>query len=256
MASARSRRRNLSRLRAAATGDGTVTINHEDLAIVAAEQGLAAADADRLWNALCARGAGRQRFDTAHVAYYFGALIVISAMGFFMTLAWSAVGGIGLTAFAVAYGVAFWFAGESLWKRGLSTPGGLLFTMAVSMTPLAVYGIQDAAGLWPQGDPGAYRGYYTHVRGSWIIIELVTIGVGTSAIVSRPFPFLMAPIAFALWFMSMDLTPLVFGATKYQLGIAQVGVDVVRPGDVVAAYWVDLKNRLRQTSRSGGTCSA
>jgi hypothetical protein len=118
--------------------------------------------------------------------------------------------------------------------------------MAVSMTPLAVYGIQDAIGIWPQGDPGAYRGYYTQVRGSWIIIELVTVGIGTAAIVARPFPFLTAPIAFALWFMSMDLTPLLFGASaagwesgewvSMWFGLALLG----------AAYWVDLRNRLRQ----------
>jgi hypothetical protein len=225
---------------------GSVTITHDDLVSVAAAHGVPTADVDRLWNALHARGAGRQRFDAAHVAYYFGALVVISAMGFFMTLAWSAVGGLGLTAFAVAYAVAFWITGASLWTRGLSTPGGLLFTMAVCMTPLAVYGIQDATGLWPQGDPGAYRDYYTYVRGSWIIIELATIGIGTAAIVARPFPFLTAPIAFALWFMSMDLTPLVFGAAEYDwesrmwvsmwFGLAML----------LAAYWVDLRNRLRQ----------
>ncbi|HUE86925.1 MAG TPA: hypothetical protein VMO26_12695 [Vicinamibacterales bacterium] len=225
---------------------GTVTISHEDVAAVAAEHGLTAADAVRLWNALCARGAGRPRFDAAHVAYYFGALVVISAMGFFMTLAWSAVGGIGLTALAAAYGVAFWMAGESLWRRELSTPGGLLFTMAVSMTPLAVYGIQDAVGIWPQGDPGAYREYYTHVRSSWIIIELATIGIGTAAIACRPVPFLSAPIAVALWFMSMDLTPLVFGAADYGWD-SRLWVSVwFGLGMLLVAYWIDLKNSLRQ----------
>jgi hypothetical protein len=233
-------------LRTARLARGTLTIDHDDLAIVAAEHGLGADDVDRLWNALHARGVGRQRFDGAHVAYYFGALIVISAMGFFMTLAWSAVGGIGLTAFAGAYAVAFWIAGESLWKRGLVTPGGLLFTMAVAMTPLAVYGIQDATGLWPQGDPGAYRDYYTRVRGSWIIIELVTIGIGTAAILARPFPFLTAPIAFALWFMSMDLTPLVFGASDHDWESRKWVSMWFGLAMLLAAYWVDLKNRLRQ----------
>ena len=225
---------------------GVVTISREDLCLVATEHGLSTKDADRLWNALCARGAGRPRFDGAHVAYYFGALVVISAMGFFMTLAWSAVGGVGLTAFAAGYAVAFWMAGETLWKRGLSTPGGLLFTMAVCMTPLAVYGVQDAMSLWAQGDPGAYREYYTHVRGSWITLELATIAVGTAAILHRPFPFLTAPIAVALWFMSMDLTPLLFGKTEYSweerkwvslwFGLAML----------LVSYWVDLKNHLRQ----------
>ena len=231
---------------AATLASGTITINHEDLATVAAAHGLNAADANRLWNALHARGAGRQRFDAAHVAYYFGALVVISAMGFFMTLAWSSVGGIGLTALALAYAVAFWLAGESLWTRGLFTPGGLLFTVAVSMTPLAVYGIQDATGLWPQGDPDAYRDYYTYVRGSWIIIELATVGIGTAAIVARPFPFLTAPIAFALWFMSMDLTPLVFGASEYTWESRKWVSMWFGLVMLLVAYGVDLKNHLRQ----------
>ena len=229
-----------------ALAGGTVTITHDDLASVAAEHRLSAADAGQLWNALAARHAARPRFDAAHVAYYFGALVIISAMGFFMTLAWSRVGGIGLTAFALAYAVAFWFAGESLWKRGLSTPGGLLFTMAVSMTPLAVYGIQNALGIWPQGDPAAYRGYYTHVRVSWIIIELATIGVGTAAIVSRPFPFLTAPIAFALWFMSMDLTPLVFGASDADWESRKWVSMWFGLAMLLVAYWIDLRNRLGQ----------
>src|SRR5918995_557343 len=107
-------------------------------------------------------------------------------------------------------GVAFWRAGESLWQKGLTTPGGLLFTMSVWMVPLAIYGIQLATGLWPQGDPGSYRDYYVFVKGSWAMMEVATIAAGVLAIHRRPFPFLTFPIAFALWFMSMDLTPLLF----------------------------------------------
>jgi hypothetical protein len=225
---------------------GSVTITHDDLAAVVLEHGLNPSDADRIWNALCERGAGRPRFDVVHVLYYFGALIVISAMGFFMTLAWSAVGGVGLFLFAAAYGLAFGFAGESLWKRGMSTPGGLLFTMAVCMTPLAVYGLQDATGMWPQGDPGEYRDYYTHVRGSWIVIEIATIVITTIAIVARPFPFLTAPIAFALWFMSMDLAPLVFGKDELTMGDREWVSVWFGLAMLLVAYWVDLKNKLRQ----------
>jgi len=225
---------------------GAVTINREDLQAVVLEHGLNPSDADLLWNALCARGAGRQRFDGAHVAYYVGALIVISAMGFFMTLAWSAVGGLGLTAFAAAYGVAFWCGGETLWKRGMSTPGGLLFTMAVCMTPLAVYGLQDATGMWPQGHPGEYRDYYTRVRGSWIVIEMATIAIASTAILARPFPFLTAPIAFALWFMSMDLTALVFGKHEFTMTDREWVSLWFGLAMMLAAYVADLKNRLRQ----------
>jgi hypothetical protein len=225
---------------------GTITITHDDLSAAATGAGLSPDAVDRLWNGLCARGAGRQRFDGVHVAYYFGALIVIAAMGFFMTLAWDAVGGFGLAGFAIAYGVAFWMAGETLWKHGMSTPGGLLFTTAVCMTPLAVYGIQDALGLWAQGDPGAYRDYYTRVKGSWITIELVTIGIGTVALLSRAFPFLMMPITFALWFMSMDLTPLLFGRSEFTWEEREWVSVWFGLAMLLASYWIDLTNRLRQ----------
>jgi hypothetical protein len=225
---------------------GILKISHDDLATVAGELGLTADSIDRLWNGLCARGVARPRFDGVHVAYYFGALIVIAAMGFFMTLAWSAVGGVGLSAFALAYAVAFWFAGETLWKRGASTPGGLLFTMAVCMTPLVVYGVQDALGLWAQGDPGPYREYYTRVRGSWITIEFATIGVGTAALLYRTFPFLMMPVTVALWFMSMDLTPLLFGKNEYTWQEREWVSVWFGLGMLLVSYWIDLKNRLRQ----------
>ena len=225
---------------------GLVRISHQDLTAVASSMGMTPDAVDRLWNGLCARGAGRQRFDGVHVAYYAGALIVIAAMGFFMTLAWDAVGGFGLAAFAIVYGVAFWFAGDTLWTRGMPTPGGLLLTMAVCMTPLAVYGLQDALGLWTQGDPGAYREYYTRVRGSWITLELVTIAVGVAALLYRTFPFLAMPVTVALWFMSMDLTPLLFGRTEFsweEREWVSVGFGLAM---LLVAYSIDLRNRLRQ----------
>ncbi len=83
-------------------------------------------------------------FDAAHLLWYAGALIVMGAMGIFSTLAYSQMGGRALTLTAIAYAVAFSIAGYHLWhKKNLKTPGGLLITIAVSMAPLAVYGIQE-----------------------------------------------------------------------------------------------------------------
>jgi len=85
------------------------------------------------------------KFDAAHLLWYAGALIVIGAMGLFSTLAFSSIGGTALTATAVVYGVAFTIAGHYLWHaRDLKVPGGLLIAIAVSMAPLAVFGIQES----------------------------------------------------------------------------------------------------------------
>jgi hypothetical protein len=84
------------------------------------------------------------------------------------------------------------------------------------------------------------------VKGSWIFIEIATIAVGTAAIVYRPFPFLTAPIALALWFMSMDLVPLMFGERTYT-GQEREWISVwFGLGMLLVAYWVDLRNKLRQ----------
>ena len=179
--------------------------------------GLLSADqAETLWSALERRADDRPRFDLATVAYYFGALIVISAMGWFMTEAWERFGSGGIVLISTVYGVCFVLAGRTLWgKPGLKIPGGLLFTMAVSMTPLAIYGLDRLTGMWPQGDPGVYHGYHVWVKGSWLFMEVGTIIAGLVALRFVRFPFLTAPIALSLWYMSMDLTPLLFGKMEF-----------------------------------------
>jgi len=42
-------------------------------------------------------------------------------------------------------------------------------------------------------------------------MELATVGAGLLALRYVRFPFLCAPVAFALWYMSMDLTPIIAG---------------------------------------------
>ncbi len=225
---------------------GSIPVGAGDLEAAVGNHILTREQAEQLLTFLAERSVDRPRFDGVHVAYYGGALLVIAAMGWLLTNAWENVGGVGLTLLAIAYGGAFWLAGETLWKRGAIIPGGLLFTMAVCMTPLATYGIERALGMWPQGDPGTYHDYYVWVRGSWIVMEIATIVAGAIALWLRPFSFLVAPIAFALWFMSMDLAPLVFAKdsltwkdrnwVSFWFGLAVL----------LAAYLGDLRNRLRQ----------
>jgi len=230
----------------AVSRSGSLNITWDDLQTAVAAQILTDVQADRLWEAFGEREASRPRFDAAHVAYYAGAVIVLAAMGWLLTENWDAMNGFAVTAIALVYAVAFWRAGDSLWGKGLSTPGGLLFTIAVWMVPLAIHGFERASGLWPQGDPGGYNDYYVFVKGSWALMEIGTVVAGAAAISLRPFPFLTFPIAFALWFMSMDLTPIIFGKNEYTwderkwvslwFGLAMM----------LAAYFWDLRARVRQ----------
>ena len=209
----------------------------------AAQQGLISGEkADELWAALQARKPEEKSFGFARVAYYFGALIVISAMGWFMTLGWERYGGGGIALISAIYAICFIMAGRTLWyKEKLVVPGGLLFTLAVWMTPLAVYGIERMVGWWPQSDPGTFRDFHVWIRGSWILMELATIVAGLIALRLVRFPFLTFPIAFSLWYMSMDLTPILV-SSRYFDWSQRLWVSAVFGAFVlIAAYIVDRR---------------
>ena len=185
------------------------------------------------------------RFDAAHVLWYAGALIVIGAMGLFSTLAFTQMGGRALTACAIAYAVAFGVAGHHLWYgRNLRVPGGLLIAIAVSMAPLAVYGIQDELGWWGQfGKPGTVQDFYIWVKGSWIFMEIATVAAGVVALRYYRFASIVAIIAVALWFMSMDLAPW-FSGTTYADFETRRRVSVWFGLAVLAVAWiVDYRSR-------------
>src|ERR1700676_5316092 len=195
-----------------------MNLSKEDLTWAAKEGVISAEEGGHLVGKLQERGAGatKSKFDMANVAYYFGALIVMSAMGWLMNLAWEQVGGVGIFLLATCYAFLFVLTGRTLWyKENLTIPGGLLFTLAVWMTPLAIYGLERATGLWPQGAPENFQGYHIWIKGSWILMEVGTVITGLIALKFIRFPFLTFPIAFSLWYMSMDLAPLLLGKTEF-----------------------------------------
>jgi hypothetical protein len=172
-----------------------MNISREDLDWAASEKLLSPEQAKLLWTRLEARRPDRSSFGVANVAYYLGALIVMSAMGWFMTLGWQKFGGGGIFLIAAGYAIAFLLVGHYLWfSQNLKIPGGLLFTLAVWMVPLAIYGIEELTGIWPQGTPGTFRDYHIWVKGSWILMEIGTILAGAIALKFIRFPFLTFPI--------------------------------------------------------------
>lgn len=178
--------------------------------IISLEQGKA------LEQALTAKYEDKPNFSLGHVIYYFGALLIISAMSWFMVRAWETLGGGGIFAASLCYAALFYILGAKFWEKpGLKIPGGLLFTAGVWMTPLAVYGLQRWGGWWLQGDPGIYRDVHIWIKGGWFFMEVATIVVGLITLYFVRFPFLTFPIAFALWYMSMDITPLITGNPQF-----------------------------------------
>jgi hypothetical protein len=234
--------------------------SEDDIRAAAADGIIGKAEAQRLIAFLAKRQPATSdavpipKFDAAHLLWYAGALIVIGAMGLFSTLAFSQMGGRALTATAIVYAIAFAYAGHHLWyKKNLRTPGGLLIAIAVSMAPLAVYGIQEELGWGKFGKPGTVRDFYVWIKGSWIFMEVAAIVAGIVALRFYRFPFIVAIIAIALWFMSMDLTPWIFDTPQitwemkrkvsvwFGLGVLIVACIVdYRGGGGDFAFWLHL----------------
>jgi hypothetical protein len=221
-----------------------VKISEQELKRAVVETGLSAENARAIWKKLQTQSPVEARFEPAHVAYYFGALLVIGAMGWFMTNGWDSFRGWQLFAIASGYAAVFLLVGRELWPKPLfRIPAGLLITIAVCMTPLATYGLERQFNLWPAADPGSYTSFHPYINASWVLMEVATVLAAAVALRYFRFPFLTAPAAYALWYMSMDLPGLVLAKewnwrARCMISVAY-GLIML-----LVSYWLDRKTKL------------
>lgn len=225
--------------------DQSIRVSRASLEKALLDAGIEPGRADGLWQALKTATQGERRFDAVHVLYYLGALIVILGMVVLAASLWDTLSGTAITVIALVYAGIFLGAGQFIWHRfeDLRTPAGLLVVMAVAMTPVVVYGIQKETGLWPFGEAGSYEDFHIWVRSGWFVMELATIAAAAIALVFYRVPFLTAPIAFILWYMSMDLTPILYGSDSFSWEERRIVSLVFGLALLVVAYLVDLRSR-------------
>jgi len=222
----------------------TIKIDEEQLQTAVAGAGLSREIGQRLWSELSTATESEPRFEAAHVAYYFGALLVIGAMGWFMTTGWDTFAGWQLFAISAGYAAVFLAVAWRLWPKPMfRIPAGLLATVAVCMTPLAVYGLERQFNFWPGTDPISYVRFHPYIDASWVLMEAATVIAAVIALRFFPFPFLTAPAAYALWYMSMDATELLFKTQwtwqeKCEVSIA-FGLAML-----IVSYLLDRRTRL------------
>ncbi|MCX7933669.1 MAG: DUF2157 domain-containing protein [Planctomycetota bacterium] len=208
----------------------------------AAQRGIIAPDqVEALWVFLSQNTADQPSFRFSHILYYFGGMIAIGAMTLFMTLGWEQFGGWGLFAIALAYaGGGIWLTEFFLNRRRLPIPAGITAAFVVALTPLAIYGLQVALGWWHEGRE--YREYHTHIDYRWIFMELSTLFVGAIMLRRYRLPFLVMPLAVTLWYMSMDLTPFLFGTDSDWQTRCFVSL-IFGLLMILLAFWVDFRTR-------------
>lgn len=155
----------------------------------------------------------RKGLNAVTVAYYFGAMLMISACAWFLGDKWEELGSPGIFGTVLVYMLVAVGLGRFLRGKGYVVGGGLLITVAVCLVPLLTYTIEEMLGLWPASRPGEYKEFYPRVHASWIVMELATMAAALVALRYVPFGFLTAPLAYSFWFFSMDVAEWVFGQT-------------------------------------------
>ena len=201
-----------------------------------------------LWTFLVEREHETPSFKPAHILYYLGGMIAIGAMTLFMNLGWERFGGTGLLLIAASYCfIALALTEFLLGRRQLSLPAGITAALAVALVPLAVYGAQHMLGFWPSDSSTrwAYRDYHTRIDWRWLFMELATLAAGAVALWRYRLPFLVMPVAVTLWYMSMDLTPFLFGgdATQFFSERGKLVSTWFGIAMILVAFWVDVRSR-------------
>lgn len=198
--------------------------------------------AQQLWDFLSERSQDTASFRFTHILYYLGGMIAIGAMSLFMTLGWESFGGWGLFFIALAYaGAGLWLTNFFLNRSQLPIPAGIMATFVLVLTPLAIYGLQEALGWWAEGE--AYREYHTHIDWRWLLMELATLACGAVMLWFYRLPFLVMPIAVTLWYMSMDLAPFLFGESYLSWTLRQFVSLWFGLLIIFLAFWVDIRTR-------------
>jgi hypothetical protein len=207
----------------------------------AAARGLISDDqVEPLHQFLSAQTARTPRFDFTHVLYYLGGMIAIGAMTLFMNLGWEAFGGWGIFFISLLYaGVGFKLS-ANFDAKGFFIPAGICATFVVALVPLALYGFQQGMGWWP--DETMYRDYHRYIKWHWYFLELGTLAAGALIFYRYRYPFLIMPVAVTLWYLSMDLVPLMHeGHYSYELrGLVSLYFGLLM---TLFAFWVDVRSR-------------
>jgi hypothetical protein len=179
-------------------------------------------------------------FNFTNLLYYFGGLVAIGAMTLFMNLGWEEFGGWGIFWISLAYAAAGLLLSRYFMKQGHAIPAGICATFVVALTPLAIYGLQQANGWWP--DDTVYQDYHRVIQWHWIYLELGTLAAGSIMLWRFRYPFSVMPVAVTLWYMSMDVAAMLM-ADEFDWEFRAFVSMWFGLATVLLAFWVDLRSR-------------
>jgi len=217
-----------------------MNITRKNLAEAVGNDIISSNQADALFEFFQDQSQDTPRFTFTHVLYYLGGLIAISAMTLFMNLGWESFGGAGIVFISVLYAAIGLKLTNTFAVKNLNIPAGICATFVVCLTPLAIYGLQQWAGFWP--DESVYQDYHRYVKWHWLYMELGTLAIGIIIAWKYKYPFLIMPIAITLWYMTMDITSMISGG-DYTWGLRKIVSLYSGLLMICLAFWMDVRTR-------------
>lgn len=184
------------------------------------------------------------KFVLSHLLYYLGGMIAIGAMSVFMTLGFSLYGSGAMMTICVCYAVLASCIARFLYQKNLKTPYSILLGFILCLVPLFTFALQHYLGFWQEYSD--YQQYHQWVSPQWLILEVATLLVGVAMLWRFRRSFLTLPIALTLWYLSMDIAPLLTQSELdwdlRQLVSVYFGLAVI-----VGAIWIDIRQHTRQS---------
>ncbi|TEW54411.1 DUF2157 domain-containing protein [Psychromonas sp. RZ22] len=186
-----------------------MNLTKKDLDKAVSENILSLEQSEKLINFLKKQSSTHSKFGLTLMFYYMGGMIAIAAMTLFMNVGWESFGGKGIVFLCLLYALIGLKLTNIFQSKGLSIPAGISGAFVIALTPLAIYGLQHALGIWP--DESVYREYHRTIKWHWLYMELGTLVVGAIIAWKYKYPFLIMPITVTLWYLSMDVTVMLNG---------------------------------------------
>ncbi|GHV95835.1 hypothetical protein AGMMS50293_21550 [Spirochaetia bacterium] len=172
--------------------------------------------------------------------YYGGGFLIISAMTWLIGSSLSAFGYGGIVAFVSIYFVVFLIAGYIVFfKNHLEIAGGILFSVSIALIPLLVFSILKLCDFWDAATQ--YDDFYIWIKGKFIVLELSAIAIAIPILLKTKFPFIFFLISFALWFLSMDIVPILIEETKITWTERAIISRIFGFAMIIIGYLLDIK---------------
>ena len=168
--------------------------------------------AQQLWAHFENQRPEQAKFQTLHILYYFGGLLILASMTWFLSNAWD--DGRLLMLISGLFAAAYVALASKLWsKPNLKIPAGLIVTAAVALTPVFTYGLQQALGFAYGTRPYEFETLTAWFKSSWFLLEVATVVTSLIALRYFKFALLTLPLTIAVWCFAMDVTSYIYGAS-------------------------------------------